>query len=205
MQVKAATRPILMLLLVGAVTATPMAIPQPIRNEKMKPLHASPSGKQRGRRRWGRAQLSGVGDPYKAPKKRREPAFCPQCGAVLRQGRWSWSSKPAGAHAEVCQACHRINDRYPAGLVTLAGQIVGQHGAEMIRLARHQEETEKAEHPLNRIIDVQDEGGQIVITTTDIHLARRIGEAQKRAFRGTLELSYDKDSYFVRVNWRAAE
>jgi len=69
----------------------------------------------------------------------------------------------------------------------------------MIQLARHQEEAEKKEHPLNRIISIKRARG--VINTTDIHLARRIGEAVKRAFHGEIEDSFEKDGYFVRVNW----
>jgi hypothetical protein len=41
----------------------------------------------------------------------------------------------------------------------------------------------------------------LVITTTDIHLPRCIGEALHRAFHGDLKLHYDEASYFVRVDW----
>jgi hypothetical protein len=54
-------------------------------------------------------------------------------------------------------------------------------------LARHQEQAEKGEHPLNRIISIGEDAQGIVIDTTDIHLPRRIGKAAKRAFRGTLD------------------
>lgn len=37
---------------------------------------------------------------------------------------------------------------------------------------------------------------------TDIHLARRIGEALRRAFRSELEMHLDDEGYFVRVDWR---
>jgi hypothetical protein len=154
-----------------------------------------------GRRRWGRAQLDAPQDPYKAIKKQHEPSVCPQCGAVYQHGRWHWSTRPADAHEAICQACHRINDHFPAGIVTLSGPLVDQHKAEMIRLARHEEEAEKQEHPLNRIIDIEEAPERLVINTTDIHLPRRIGEAQKRAWHGKTEFHYDEDGYFVRVNW----
>ena len=72
---------------------------------------------------------------------------------------------------------------------------------EIVRLARHQEDAEKREHPLNRIIGIEEEDEAIVIMTTDIHLPRRIGAAVKRAFNGRLEEDFDDARYFVRVTW----
>jgi hypothetical protein len=77
------------------------------------------------------------------------------------------------------------------------------HKAEIVALARNLEEAEKAEHPLNRIMAIEERAkNQLIITTTDIHLPRRIGEAVERAFHGDLKLHYDQDNYFVRVDWR---
>jgi hypothetical protein len=154
-----------------------------------------------GGHRWGHAQEDHILDPYKRPQKLEEPTICPQCGAVYQAGRWHWATRPKSAHETVCQACHRINDQYPAGIVTLVGALTVQQKADMINLARHQEADEKAEHPLNRIIDIEEGLDQIVINTTDIHLPRRIGEAIKRAFHGKLERHFDEHGYFVRVNW----
>ena len=58
-----------------------------------------------------------VHDPYKARGKDDGPAECPQCLAVYDEGRWRWAAgRPkAGAEKELCPACHRINDAYPAG------------------------------------------------------------------------------------------
>ena len=106
-----------------------------------------------------------------------------------------------GAVQALCAACRRINDKYPAGIVTLEGDFAHAHKEEMIHLARHQEEAEKEEHPLNRIISIEEDAQGVVINTTDIHLPRRIGEAIKRAFHGEIEDSFEKDGYFVRVNW----
>ena len=157
---------------------------------------------QRDRRRAGRAQLDERQDTYKVTKKLHEPSVCPQCGAVYHEGRWHWAVRPAGAQEVLCQACQRINDHYPAGVVTLSGPQVAEHKVEMLRLARHQEEAEKKEHPLNRIIDIEEKPDRIVINTTDIHLPRRIAEAQKRSWHGKATFDYDADGYFVRVNWQ---
>ena len=154
-----------------------------------------------GRRIAGRAQMDQPQDPYKATKKPHEPSVCPQCGAVYHEGRWHWSARPVDAHEQLCQACRRINDHYPAGILTLTGPLIAQHKDEMMRLVRHQEEAEKKEHPLNRVIDVEEAPERIVINTTDIHLPRRIAEAMKHAWRGKVQFHYEEDGYFVRVTW----
>lgn len=161
-------------------------------------------GGHRRRRIAGHAQDDHVVDTYKARKKLPEPTVCPNCGAVYQEGRWQWPTvTPAQAHEELCSACHRINDKYPAGTLTLSGAAVRKHKAEMLGLARNAEAAEKAEHPLNRIMAVEEEGPEtLTITTTDIHLPRRIGEAVHKAFHGDLQVHYDQENYFVRVNWQ---
>jgi len=138
--------------------------------------HTQPN-RHHHRRSFGRAQDIDRNDPYRRPAKLREPSVCSQCGAVYRKGRWSWGQTPPDAEQVVCQACHRVNDRFPAGVVTLTGAYLqdAQHRSELLNLIRHQEKTESAEHPHNRIIELQDAPEGISVTTTDIHLPRRIG------------------------------
>jgi NMD protein affecting ribosome stability and mRNA decay len=164
---------------------------------------ASPSlWKTRSTRRIsGRAQQDHILDPYQRRQKLHEGTVCPQCGAVYHQGRWQWAAVAERAIEELCPACRRIEDELPAGVVTFRGDFAREHKEEMIHLARHQEAAEKKEHPLNRIINIEESVEGIVITTTDIHLPRRIGEAIQRAFHGQIDDIFDKGGYFVRVNW----
>jgi hypothetical protein len=141
-------------------------------------------------------------DPYRQRRKPREPTVCPDCGAVFREGRWQWAAEPVDAARQSCAACRRIADGYPAGCLTLTGDFVSAHRDEIIGLARNVEAREKKEHPLKRVIEVKDEKGAVVITTTDMHLVRSIGESLGASYRGQLDYHYDEGGSFLRVSWR---
>ncbi len=141
-------------------------------------------------------------DSYKSRGKLPEPTVCPECKAVFHHGRWQWGSASAGAHQETCPACHRIRDRFPAGFVHIAGEFAARHQAELMQLVRHEAEEEGKDHPMERIIDVTTEDGGQLVTTTSIHVARRIGEALHRAYQGDLKVAYSDDEKLLRVHWR---
>lgn len=130
-----------------------------------------------------------------------DPSICPQCGAVYVGGRWRWGPPPADAGELLCQACHRINDRYPAGEVHVSGAFRALHKEEIIRLVRNEENLEVAQHPLHRILSIDDREDETIITTTDIHLPRRIGRALRNAYKGALDVHYDEEGYFIRARW----
>ncbi len=140
-------------------------------------------------------------DPYRPKTKLPEPTVCPQCALVYHDGHWQALARPDGAHESVCPACHRINDRFPAGYVSLASDFVEQHRDELLKLARTTEQRERDQHPLQRIMEIKDDGNRIDITTTDIHVARRIGEAIQSAYEGNLDIKYGPEDYVVRVAW----
>jgi NMD protein affecting ribosome stability and mRNA decay len=140
-------------------------------------------------------------DPYRARHKLPEPTVCPTCGAVFHEGRWQWLEAPAGAHQETCSACQRIHDDYPAGFVTLAGEFFSAHREEIMHLLHNVEERQRAEHAHKRIMKIEEKEGGTLLTTTDIHLARGIGEAIHNAYQGELEFHYNPDEYLLRVSW----
>jgi NMD protein affecting ribosome stability and mRNA decay len=140
-------------------------------------------------------------DTYKSKRKLPEPTVCPDCGAVFHEGRWSWAPRPQGAHETLCPACQRVRDRYPAGYVTLRGKFLQDHREELLGLVQNIEARERAEHPLKRIIDTEDQNGAVLITTTDIHLARTIGDALHHAYAGKLDYQYAEESNILHASW----
>ena len=142
-------------------------------------------------------------DPYHVRAKLREPARCNQCGAVYHKGRWQWlEDVPADARDLRCSACQRIEDNNAAGEIVITGAFATEHADEVLNLVRNMEKAENREHPLNRIMDVQQKDGVLTVTTTDIHLPRRIGHALEDAWDGDLDTHYDGERWFIRVTWR---
>jgi NMD protein affecting ribosome stability and mRNA decay len=141
-------------------------------------------------------------DGYRLDYKLPEPTRCPDCGANFVKGRWTWKKTTGDAHVYRCPACQRVHDRFPAGYVTLKGRFTPERRAELLALVKARDARAREEHPLQRIIAVEDVADGIQVSTTDGHLARAIGRALHDAFHGTLELTYSRDENLVRAIWR---
>jgi hypothetical protein len=143
-----------------------------------------------------------VHDTYKQRGQFKEPTRCPGCGAVYRKGRWSWTAEvDDNASETLCSAA----DKYPAGEVLLKGEFVTRHKDEILNLMRRVEAAENKEHPMNRIIEIRELGDEVLLTTTDIHLPRRIGKAIQAAWKGSLDIHFDEGGYFTRIAWQRDE
>ena len=141
-------------------------------------------------------------DPYEPREKFPEPTICKQCGAVYMDGRWTWTDNaPEKANMAICPACRRIKDHLPAGTLTLTGKFLQSHGSEIMNLIKNEERAEKAKHPLERIMEIKQESGSIVVLTTGIHVARRIGEAIHNSYHGDYELKYGDAEKTVSIAW----
>lgn len=143
-----------------------------------------------------------VQDPYQARGKPPEPCVCPDCGVLFHKGRWQWGDAPADAQAHRCPACQRSHDRVPAGILTLSGDFFDAHREEILHLIHNQEAKEKAEHPLERIMDSREEGDALVVTYTGIHLCRGTGEALHHAYQGELDFQHTDKDDVLRVSWQ---
>lgn len=142
-----------------------------------------------------------IHDPYHTRQKPADGTHCATCGLVFRGGAWrQGKAEPDGA-SSTCPACQRTRDRLPAGTVTLSGGFLAQHREEVLNLARRAAEREGKTHPLHRIMDIERQDDGVVITTTDIHLPRLIGQSVQKAYSGALKIAYGEAAYSVRVDW----
>lgn len=148
-------------------------------------------------------------DPYIPRKGASAVGACPNCHAIRRNKRWYLDEKEyaslirkRGAVAlERCPACRKIADGFPSGVVLLRGGYLRGHRDEILKLARNEEKRAMGFNPLQRIISVKEEGGNLEIATTDEKLAQRIGREVRKACRGTVEYKWSADCKLLRVNW----
>ena len=141
-------------------------------------------------------------DTYKERGKWPEPTLCKECGALFINGRWSWGKPSAKSNEALCPACRRVSDNLPAGYIELKGAFFQEHYDEILNLTRNIEQQEKNEHPLERIMAIIDEKDHTLVTTTGIHIARRIGEALSRSYNGDFSFQYADGEKSIRVSWQ---
>ena len=141
-------------------------------------------------------------DPYRHAAKPPDPTKCPECHAVFTEGRWTWEKAPPDSYVQLCPACQRIHDKFPAGYVTIKGAFFAEHKDEIVALIESHEKKEKADRPLQRIIAIDEKSDGLEVTTTDSQLARGIAEALHGAYKGELKLRYSRDENLLRASWR---
>lgn len=140
-------------------------------------------------------------DSYHSRGKLPDPTVCAECGVVYLKGRWVWEAAPESASRSVCPACRRIADRFPAGHIEMKGDFFSSHRDEVLNLVRNIEGKEKATHPLERIMAIDEAPGSARVTTTGVHLARGIGAALASAYNGSISVHYLDGENCVRVSW----
>ena len=141
-------------------------------------------------------------DPYYQTEKPPEPTKCPKCHSVFMGGRWTWNDAPKDSRQEICPACRRIEDRFPAGYLLIKGEFFSEHRDDIINLITAREKHQKAERPLQRIMGMDETREGFEVTTTDSQLARGIAEALHDAYKGDLRVRYSRDENLVRAVWK---
>ncbi|WP_454825669.1 BCAM0308 family protein [Paraburkholderia xenovorans] len=140
-------------------------------------------------------------DSYRPRGRSAGASRCPDCGAVFDDGRWTWRMSAGQMHQLQCPACKRIHEQAPAGEITFDGDYLLNRADEVLALLHHQADGEKQEHPLERIMDIQQQPEHIVVQTTGPHLVRRLGAAMLHAHQGELEISYRDNEGLLRAHW----
>jgi hypothetical protein len=144
-----------------------------------------------------------VHDPYFVRGRHHDPSVCPKCNLVFHDGVFDWTEGAVpNARKMVCPACKRIDDNYEGGHVVLEGAFLAGHKEDVVNTVKKAEAQEKRQRPLERIMELVVADNRIEVRTTYEHVARRIGQAVHKAFKGDLKMHYPEGEKFVRVHWR---
>ncbi len=134
--------------------------------------------------------------------------ICQGCGNIYFDKEWFSKDNFLKHHAlqgEIrytnCPACKSTKSNSPTGIIKLSGNFLLVHKKEIINLIKSVERRLCKNNPLDRIIDVKENNGQAIITTTSKELAIAIGKDIKRAFKGDLKIKWTKDEDLVRIGW----
>jgi NMD protein affecting ribosome stability and mRNA decay len=147
-------------------------------------------------------------DPYVTDSGLKEPVLCQNCHAVYRHKRWQ--PEPADgtetAHGTeiqmvTCPACQKIAEHYPEGIVTLSGNYLWRHEAEIRNMLNNEAERVMAKNPIARIMQMEKSGENLVIETTEQKLAEHLGRTLNRAHHGDLQVAWSGSPRVCRVNW----
>ena len=148
-------------------------------------------------------------NPYYEGKKYQEPTICSSCRLVYSEGRWTSETASKKlmnqANKALCPACKRKKDRNPEGVVYLSGDYFHQHRKEILQLAKNAEQRAQENRPLQQIMSYTEEENTVEITTTNEHLARRIGKAIASAHAGELDIKSGQNQRLVRIYWSREE
>jgi hypothetical protein len=138
-----------------------------------------------------------------SPLSKPGPAqVCTGCKLVNERGRWRWGAPPvAELHSVLCPACKRIRERDPHGTLRLPPSF-SAHAEEIRGMLKNLEEAERAEHPLERLMEVKDGPEGLLVTTTGVHLARRIASSLARRFHEKPRMRFEDGKERVLVDWK---
>ncbi len=149
-----------------------------------------------------------VEDPYRL-EEGQEAAVCRQCHALYQGKRWSYDEKLFNRLAgtpkmrEVtCPGCRKIEDRYAEGILTLSGEFLTEHKAEIMQLLEKEAARISGRNVLDRVIKMTAEGkDKLVVETTTEKLAQHLGRAVYKAYKGDLHFRWSETERFARVYW----
>jgi len=106
-----------------------------------------------------------------------------------------------GCQCNFVSARRRVKDNYPAGYLILEGEFFVENRGEIMNLVRNVAKAEKNEHPMERVMTIRKDGETTLITTTGVHIARRLGDSLKRSYQGDLQINYKDGEKRIQVNW----
>ena len=168
----------------------------------MKPLVLPPSSFQPARHLH---LLDERADPYLDYCATESEAQCSVCGAVYKDGSWQWIEPSVDATAIRCPACRRMEEQAPAAYLELEGKLIERGKDEILNTVRDIERLEKSKDPLQRIMSIDMAEKGLLITTTDVRLARSVAQLLQSSFECELDFHYDRSRSLLWLRCHGSE
>jgi NMD protein affecting ribosome stability and mRNA decay len=150
------------------------------------------------------------GGLHRPARKMAEPSECKDCGAIFTDGRWIAASvaRKSAKHEHwrpakmvTCPACKQIENHIVGGYVSMSGQFLTEHRAEILNLVENEAKRALEDNPLARIMNRRDSESQVLVETTTEHLAQRLGHSLQAAFSGDVTYDFSHENKVARVDW----
>ena len=139
------------------------------------------------------------------PPERPKPAdalVC-ACGLYQMRGIWHEGHPPLGELREgTCPACERQRSGAAAGRLHVPERLV-EPLEDVVGLIQNCERHERAEHPLERLMEIRKDRSGLWVTTTGPHLARRIAHGLARRFHEKPRFRFGAGRGELRIDWQA--
>jgi hypothetical protein len=156
----------------------------------------------------------------KETKKLSSAQLCDRCSAVYFDGHWHTAPALAAAikarrktgkkpaKPVLCYECHVVVHGAADGRTLFEGQLTldglgdAAEKAEILSTVRNFAARMTKRDPEDRIINIDDRGLRVVVTTTENQMAVGMGKAVDAAFKGgKLRIAWSKDDLPARVYW----
>lgn len=156
----------------------------------------------------GKIDVEEKRDVYLNDKPSSEPARCPVCGNIYLKKQWyrpeqKQIPEDANTISYTCPGCSKVQDGYYYGELTVSGRFIREHHEEISNLIQNKVHEVQKDNPLSKLVQVEVDGDQLKLRTTNSKLAEHIGRALERAYEGDLDI--DRSEYITRVRWTRDE
>jgi hypothetical protein len=140
-------------------------------------------------------------DPYRAEFE--DGSCCSECGIVYVNKNWKlYAPQSLKKKTVICPACKKIKEQYYLGILELKGAFLQEHKQEIMNILKNEEERQRAKNALPRIGKIEEsDGGKLIVYTTSVRLAYRLGKAVYNACKGDLTIKWSDGEHFTRVYW----
>ena len=124
---------------------------------------------------------------------------CKKCKSTKLEGKWIPTHHLRGKIIyTLCPTCSNEVKQVAQGMLLIDGKFFKDNNRQSMLLIQTEEKRARTENVYSRIVQINQERNPILIKTTNSKLAIQIGKQFKRMFRGTLDISQNRNGVMVR-------